>query len=323
MTAKGSPCKNPATEEGGLCPIHQKARKSGPPPMESWSPSLSPDRKSSLAESLAEFRDWVGRRMRGDYVVDDWGFDEEFTQKFYPLIKWMYKKYWRVTATGLENVPAKGRALLVANHSGVLPFDGAMVIMAILEEHPEPRLVRALVLSLFFGLPFTGTMLQRVGQVQASPTNSERLLEADELALVFPEGVKGIGKPFRRRYQLARFGRGGFVRVALKTQSPIIPVSIVGAEEIYPQIFNLKPVASLFGLPYMPITPTFPWLGPLGAIPLPTKWYIHFGEPIPIPEMKYRPSEEPLLVTKISNQVRDTIQRQIFERLKTRRSVFW
>ena len=113
------------------------------------------------------------------------------------------------------------------------------------------------------------------------------------------------------------------MRVALKTKSPIIPVSIVGAEEIYPQLVNLKPLASLLGLPYVPITPTFPWLGPLGVLPLPTKWYIHFGEPIPIQDMRYRPSEEPLLATKISNQVRDTIQRQIYERLKTRRSVFW
>jgi 1-acyl-sn-glycerol-3-phosphate acyltransferase len=276
-----------------------------------------------VPRGVRELLQKLARRMRGEYQVDAWGGDSELMAQAWPVFRFLYKKYWRVTTTGIENVPATGRALLVANHSGVLPYDGAMVVMAVVEEHPQPRLVRALYLSLFASLPVTGMALAKMGQVQALPENAERLLENDELALVFPEGAKGVGKPFRKRYQLARFGRGGFVRVALRTKSPIIPVSIVGAEEIHPMLMNVKPLAALAGLPYWPVTPTFPWLGPLGLIPLPTKWHIHFGAPIPIHEMEYRPAEEPLLVSKISSQVRETIQKNIHERLKVRRSVFW
>ena len=265
----------------------------------------------------------VKRRIDGDYEVDKWGRDLELLAELQPLFKFMYDKYWRVTTTGLENIPEKGRALLVGNHSGVLPWDGAMVITAVSEDHPTPRMVRALHLSRAAEMPVVGLALARMGQVQALPENAERLLNDDELVLVFPEGVKGIGKPFRERYRLARFGRGGFVRVALRAGAPIIPVSIVGAEEIHPNIGNLKMLASLLNLPYLPATPTFPWLGPLGAIPLPTKWSIHFHEPIEVKDIKHRPAEEPLLVSKLSNQVRDVIQKDIFERLKKRKAVFW
>ncbi len=321
VTQKGTPCRNKVLAGHRYCPLHAgqaAATRPGRPPVDD-----EPPPPPKTVGSWKEFFRMMARRRRGRYDVDDLGLDMEFLEQFRPLARWIYHKYWRVTVTGIENVPAEGRALLVANHSGVLPFDGAMVIMAVQEEHPQPRLVRALVLSLFFQLPFTAPILAKTGQVQASPINSARLLNNDELALVFPEGVKGIGKTWNRRYQLARFGRGGFVRVALQTRSPIIPVSIVGAEEIYPHLVNLKPLANLLGLPYVPITPFFPWLGPLGLVPLPTHWYIHFDAPIPIPEMNYRRSEEPLLMSKISNQVRDTIQRNIYELLKTRRSVFW
>ncbi|MBF0551232.1 MAG: acyltransferase family protein [Deltaproteobacteria bacterium] len=267
--------------------------------------------------------DLLKRRIKGDYEVDEWGMDEEIIQELMPLGRFLYHTFWRVTATGVENVPAEGRALLVANHSGVLPWDGGMIFMAIQEEHPSPRYVRCLHLSWFTDLPFISPILPRIGQVQALPENGERLLNQDQLVAVFPEGLKGVGKPFKYRYQLARFGRGGFVNLALKTNSPIIPVSVVGAEEIHPNLYNMKTLGSLLGFPYLPITPTFPWLGPLGFIPLPTKWYIHFDTAIPIPEMAYRPSEQPLLVSKISAQVRDTIQNNIYDRLKTRRSVFW
>lgn len=316
-TAKNTRCKRRALPGEQFCVQHLKKPDIGDGFSEFDGP-LS----AKLIAKFMEIAAMVRRRMRGDYEIDDWGRDDELTEQVWFLAKFIYKYYWRVKVTGVENVPPNGRVLLVANHSGVLPYDGAMVIMAIREEHPQPRLARALGLALAFKLPITGSNLIKFGQVQASPDNARRLLEQDELALVFPEGVKGIGKPFSKRYQLARFGRGGFTRVALQTKSPIVPVSIVGAEEIHPMLVNFKPLASLFGIPYVPITPTFPWLGLLGAIPLPTKWHIHFDAPVRLQDMKFRPSEEPLLVSKISNQVRDTIQRRIHEILKTRRGVF-
>ena len=323
ITSKGQKCKNQALPGKDFCAFHNSAAE---PLAEKSEPFIDAPDPRLIKEAGIQFKallKTMKRRSHGDYEVDEWGFDKEFFETIQPIVRWIYQKYWRVTVTGVENVPALGRALLVANHSGVLPWDGAMIVMAILEEHPDPRLVRALVLSLPFAIPFLGAVINKGGGVQALPANSERLLNQDQLTLVFPEGVKGIGKPFRKRYQLARFGRGGFVRVALNTKSPIIPVSVVGAEEIYPNLYNMKPLASLFGIPYIPVTPFFPLLGPLGVIPLPTKWYIHFGKPIQIPEMAYRRSEEPLLVSKISAQVRDTIQRSIHERLKKRRGVFW
>jgi 1-acyl-sn-glycerol-3-phosphate acyltransferase len=188
-------------------------------------------------------------RRGADYAVDDFGFDAQWTESLLPLFNLMYRDYWRVETTGIENVPATGRALLVANHSGVLPWDGTMIKTAIFAEHPEPRHVRALVASLFMGMPVLSWFLRRTGQTVGHPDDTRRLLERDELVLVFPEGVKGTGKPFKDRYRLRRFGRGGFVATAIRTGAPIIPVSVVGSEEIYPMIADAAPVAKFFGLP--------------------------------------------------------------------------
>lgn len=265
----------------------------------------------------------IKRRVDGDYEVDKWGRDLELLAEMLPLFQFLYRSYWRVTAIGVENVPADGRALLVANHSGVVPWDAVMVMTAILECHEKPRYARGLYLSWAAEMPFMGLFMNRLGQVQALPENAVRLLNEDELVMVFPEGAKGIGKPFSERYQLARFGRGGFVRAALKAKAPIIPVSVVGAEEIHPMIGNAAPVASIFNMPYVPITPTFPLLGPLGLLPLPSKWTIHFGKPIEVKDLLQSPAGEPLLVTKITNEVREIIQKNIHEILKKRRNVFW
>ena len=321
VTAKGDRCKNKALEGRDYCVLHMDQEKTEPGQDLFAGHAETPSEQ--CMEAFKEAMEFIRRRRAGDYEIDSWGRDDELTQRLMFIGRFIYKYYWRVTVTGVENIPAEGRCLMVANHSGVLPYDGAMTVLAVQEEHPQPRLVRALVLSLVFKLPVTGPLLLRLGGVQASPENAESLLEQDELVLVFPEGIKGIGKPFSKRYQLARFGRGGFTRTALKTRSPIVPVSIVGAEEIHPKIGNIKPLASLFGIPYIPITPTFPWLGPLGAVPLPTKWHIHFDAPIRLQDLDHRPSEEPLLVSKVSNQVRDTIQRSIYDILKKRRSVFF
>ncbi len=261
-------------------------------------------------------------RRGPDYAVDDFGFDAEWTESFLVLFKALYRDYWRVETTGIENVPATGRALLVSNHAGVLPWDGTMIKTAIFAEHPQPRHVRALVASLFMGMPVLSWFLRRTGQTVGHPDDTRRLLERDELVLVFPEGVKGTGKPFKDRYRLRRFGRGGFVSTAIRAGAPIIPVSVVGSEEIYPMVADASPVARLFGLPYFPITPMWPWLGPLGVIPLPSKWRIQFHAPVHTEKHPPESANDQHLVMTISDAVRNTIQKGIYDNLKLRRGVF-
>ncbi|MGQ9490722.1 MAG: lysophospholipid acyltransferase family protein [Anaerolineae bacterium] len=234
-----------------------------------------------LNYSLQQQTDFIKRRMTGEYETDDWGLDMEFLNLVQPFLTFMYKRYWRVQTTGIENIPETARALLVANHSGQLPWDGAMVGTAVWLEHPAQRLVRTLYATWFPTLPFFSAMFTKLGQAVATVDNGIRLLEEDQLVAVFPEGYTGVGKLFRERYRLARFGRGGFVRMALRTSAPMIPVSVVGAEETYISLYKSPTLARLIGFPYFPISPTFPWCGLLGFVPLPTKWYIDFGEPVP------------------------------------------
>ena len=257
-------------------------------------------------------------RVDGDHQDDEWGFDEEFADLIEPLFGFLYDTWWRVRAVGLNNVPGHGRALLVANHAGILPWDATMISMAILREHPLPRHPRFLVLNWAFDLPWMSTVIRRVGGVVASPYNALRLLEQDKLVAVFPEGVKGTGKPFSERYRLQRFGRGGFVEIALRTGAPIVPVAIVGSEEIYPKLGDLPLVARLLRAPYFPVTPTFPWLGPLGAVPLPSRWRIEFLEPIPTAEYGAESASDRVVALELSERVRATIQEAVYANLVRR-----
>jgi len=261
-------------------------------------------------------------RRGPNYAVDEFGFDAQWTESFITAFKSLYRDYWRVETTGVENVPSSGRALLVANHAGVLPWDGAMVKTAVFTEHQRPRHVRALVASQFMGMPVMGWFLRRTGQAVGHPDDTRRLLERDELVLVFPEGTRGTGKSFKDRYRLRRFGRGGFVATAIRARAPIIPISIVGSEEIYPMIGDLTPVARLFGLPYFPVTPFWPWLGPLGMIPLPSKWRIQFHPRVDVDRLPSDGADDQHLVMALADEVRDTIQRGIYDNLKLRRGVF-
>ncbi|HET7339443.1 MAG TPA: lysophospholipid acyltransferase family protein [Candidatus Dormibacteraeota bacterium] len=262
-------------------------------------------------------------RRGPNFAVDDFGFDPEFTESLLNVFKMLYRDYWRVETTGVEHVPDSGRALLVANHAGVLPWDGTMIKTAIFAEHPHPRHVRALVASQFMGMPTLSWFLRRTGQAVGHPDDTRRLLERDELVLVFPEGTRGTGKGFKDRYRLRRFGRGGFVATAIRAQAPIIPISVVGSEEIYPMVGDLRPVAKLFGLPYFPITPFWPFLGPLGMIPLPSKWRIQFHAPISVAHLGPQAAEDQHVVMAMADDVRDVIQRGIYENLKLRRGVFF
>jgi 1-acyl-sn-glycerol-3-phosphate acyltransferase len=262
-------------------------------------------------------------RLRGEYHEDEWGFDEQFAEAMFPLFELLYEYWWRVEAEGVRNVPAHGRVLLVANHAGALfPFDAAMMTMAIMKEHPLPRWPRFMVLDWAFVLPFISAFMRRVGGVPASPHNATRLLEQDELVMAFPEGAKGTGKPFAERYRLQRFGRGGFVEIALSTGAPIVPVAVVGSEEIYPKIADSPTLARAIGAPFVPVTPTFPWLGPLGLVPLPSRWRIEFCEPLDLGDHPPEAAGDRRLVFDVSEQVRETIQDKLYENLVKRGGTF-
>jgi 1-acyl-sn-glycerol-3-phosphate acyltransferase len=280
---------------------------------------------SALAAFPREAREALNRalqRAAGDYDEDDWGFDEEFALALRPLLDFLYERWWRVETTGVDNVPSTGAAMLVSNHAGILPWDGTMVSLAIQREHPQPRYPRFLVLDWAFTLPFVSVAMRKVGGVVASPYNASRLLEQNELVAVFPEGAKGAGKDFSERYRLQRFGRGGFVEIALRAGAPIIPVAIVGSEEIYPKIGESGLMARATGAPYFPITPTFPLLGPLGTIPLPSKWRIEFGEPIRTDTFGADAADDRTLVFELSERVREEVQRMVYENLVRRGSAF-
>ena len=197
-----------------------------------------------------------------------------------PAALTLYRKWFRVRMRGLEHVPDTGAALIVANHSGVLPLDAIMLQAGIFAEHPAGRNLRLLGADLVYNFPVLSSLARRSGHTRADPGEARRLLKAGEIVGVFPEGFKGTGKPFAERYRLQRFGRGGFARTALRAGVPMIPCAIVGAEEIYPMLGNSEPLARALRLPYFPLTPLFPWLGPLGAVPLPSNWLIEFCRPV-------------------------------------------
>jgi 1-acyl-sn-glycerol-3-phosphate acyltransferase len=276
--------------------------------------ALPREGRSALAGALA--------RLEGDYPEDEWGYDEGFAEAVYPLLELMYQRWWRVQAVGVPNVPGHGRALLVANHAGVLPWDATMIATAIMREHPLPRPTRFLVLRWAFELPWLSVAVRRLGGVVASPYNAIRLLEEDELVAVFPEGARGIGKSWSERYRLQRFGRGGFVEIALRTGAPIVPVAVVGSEEIYPKLADARPLAKLLGAPYFPITPTFPALGPLGVVPLPSRWRIEFGEPIETASYGPDAAADRRLVLELSERVRADIQERLLTGVFERGSPF-
>ncbi len=294
-------------------PPQASAELPPPPEPSAW--------ESKLAGGLAFLR----RRITGDYEVDDFGFDADLTEHLLmPPLRPLYDKWFRVETRGLDNVPDTGGALIVANHSGTIPIDAVMTSLALHDHHPAQRYLRLLGADLVFKMPVVAPLARKSGNTLACNADAERLLGADELVGVFPEGFKGIGKPFSERYKLQRFGRGGFVSAALRTGKPIIPVSIVGAEEIYPLIGNSKTLSRLLGLPYVPVTPFFPLLGPLGMIPLPSKWIIEFGEPIETAHLGgAAAADDPMLVFKLTDQVRETIQSTLYTLLMQRRSVFF
>lgn len=275
--------------------------------------------EQTVARTLAFMR----RRLTGDYSVDAFGLDPDYIENiFMPIMRVLYRQWFRVEVRGIENIPAEGSALIVANHSGTIALDSHMVQVAIHDEHPAQRHLRLLGADLVFKTPIMGSLARKQGATLAANPDAERLLSGGEIVGVFPEGFKGVGKPFSERYKLQRFGRGGFVSAAIRTGAPIIPCSIIGAEETYPLLGDIKVLARLFGAPYFPVTPTWPWLGPLGLVPLPSKWIMEFGEPVDTARYGSAGADDPMLVFDLTDQVRETIQQTLYSLLMQRRSVF-
>ncbi|QRK05848.1 1-acyl-sn-glycerol-3-phosphate acyltransferase [Archangium violaceum] len=251
----------------------------------------------------------AGIGVGGGTAIDEYGKDAELGGVLHPVLDFLYERYWRVSVQGASHVPG-GPVLLVANHSGALPFDGPMLQQALSRERPDLQEARWLAEDQVFYAPMLGTLMNRLGAVRACPENALRLLDELRPVIVFPEGIQGLGKPFAQRYQLKRFGRGGFVKLALRTGAPIVPVAIVGAEETAP-LFGKIP-ARFLGIPYLPVTPP----------PLPARWTIRFGEPIGMGELPPEAAEDMSQVQRLTERTRESIQGMLQALLKERRSVF-
>jgi 1-acyl-sn-glycerol-3-phosphate acyltransferase len=343
-TNDGRPCRNYAVV-GDRCRVHAvrgdqslaretaaaaRARVHDEVEAQGWSPAV---------DALAALRDVAGdqwldhvreaagfarRRLTGEYEVDEFGFDEDLTSNvLMPLLRPLHRHYWRVSSHGVEHLPIDSGGLVVANHAGTLPADALITRLDILES--TGRHTRELAADLVFRLPFVGPLGRKTGATLASGDDADRLLASGELVGVWPEGFKGIGKPWKDRYKLQRFGRGGFVATALRAQVPIIPTAIVGSEEIYPLVYDMKLLARLLGLPYFPVVAqmfALPVLGPLALLPLPSKWIIEYGEPIDTTAYGPEAAEDPMAVFDLTDRVRDTIQEMLYRNLMGRRSVF-
>jgi 1-acyl-sn-glycerol-3-phosphate acyltransferase len=343
-TNNGRPCRNYAVV-GDRCRVHAvrsdellaretaaaaRARVADEVQAQGWSPAvdaLAALRDVAGDQWLDHIREAAGfarRRLTGEYEVDEFGFDEDLTSNvLMPLLRPLHRHYWRVSSHGVEHLPLDSGGLVVANHAGTLPADALITRLDILES--TGRHTRELAADLVFRLPFVGPLGRKTGATLASGDDADRLLTSGELVGVWPEGFKGIGKPWKDRYKLQRFGRGGFVATALRAQVPIIPTAIVGSEEIYPLVYDMKLLARLLGLPYFPVVAqmfALPVLGPLALLPLPSKWIIEYGEPIDTTAYGPDAAEDPMAVFDLTDRVRDTIQEMLYRNLMGRRSVF-
>jgi 1-acyl-sn-glycerol-3-phosphate acyltransferase len=270
-------------------------------------------------EQLRELFATLGMRERSG-AVDEFGFDAEALRALRPVLDFLFDRYWRVDVGGAGALPERGPFLLVANHAGILPYDALMLAHAV--ESARGERPRFTVADWLIAVPFAQPRLAKLGGVRACPENIERLLARRRSVALFPEGIRGAAKPYRDRYRLARFGRDVAIRLALEHAVPLVPVGVVGAEEAHPILFKAAAPARALGLPFLPVTPTFPWLGPLGALPLPAQWVIRFGEPIAYANLAPDAARDALLMSRLTEELRQRIQSLVDDGLRARGSVW-
>ena len=304
--------------------IHQGEEELATPPAEPTKGERDESSPADINQDTYFEKNWGRLRLRDRAEqVDDFGLDPRYERRIRPLVDLLYRRYFRVESKNINRVQGSGRCLVIANHSGTLPFDGLMLRAAFRLDHPAQRELRWLAEDYVYYVPFLGTAMNRLGAVRACPENAARLLAKDELVAVFPEGVFGMGKLFSERYKLQRFGRGGFIRLALRTQTPVVPACIVGAEEANPLLFRLETLGRSLGLPYLPVTPTFPWLGPLGLLPAPVKWKVCFADPLELSNYGPEAADDHVLVGRLARQVQNRIQDMLDAEIRNRKSIFF
>lgn len=254
-------------------------------------------------------------------LEDAFGYDLETFATWEPFFRFCYEDYFKVDIRGIENIPAEGRAIIVGNHSGLLPVDGAMMSVGMCNLHSSPRRIRYMTTDWFFHLFSIGEWMQKTGQVRATLETAHKLLSDEELVGIYPEGIRGVGKTLQERYRLIEF-HPGFVKLAISSQSPIIPVATVGGDEIFPNFENLPAFARFLKTPFFPITPAFPWLPfPLWITPLPVRWLIRVHKPIFLEYPPERASDRKL-VRRIAREIQYLIQRDLNRLFEERKSLF-
>jgi 1-acyl-sn-glycerol-3-phosphate acyltransferase len=305
-------------------------RRSPIPPWDPRSDEYSSDSGTSEIESpeeaeaaLAELRALLPAD-EAERSLDDWGRSERVISLVEPLLNFYYRHWFRVETSGIENIPSKGGALLVSNHSGALPPDAPMIMQAIRNEHSSPRPLYMLGENWFKGYPVVSMLANKIGLVPAHRENAQRLLHDEgRLAIVFPEGQKGSRKLYWQRYRLRRFGRGGFVRTAIRARVPIVPVALIGAEEAMPIFAHVPLLQKLTGLIYFPITPSFPHFGLAAPLMyMPAKFKIHFMKPIDMAEYPVETASDPARIQEIAERIRRGIQIELEEMLQDRESIW-
>jgi 1-acyl-sn-glycerol-3-phosphate acyltransferase len=321
--------RRPAGAEPPLRPA-PAPRRPEPPAAGEATPSLRP-RRRAVVPSLAEIEapeplGWTDRLLgederrrlaalthlvEGETPYDRFGFSPSTSRVAFPFFLGLYKLYFRVRSEGHANLPAEGPAILAGNHGGLLPFDAAMGVVDVLLHTDPPRLPRAIVDRWAGALPWINVFYARCGQVIGTRENFADLLDDGQMVLVYPEGIEGIRKTITQRYRMQRF-RVGFIEQALRARAPIVPVATIGSDDQAPILYDVKPLARRLGLPVAPITPTFPWLGPLGLLPLPVRYRIVYGEPLHFHE-RFGPegAKDARLVRYLANQVRLAVQKLV------------